>query len=443
MSLPPAPPPPSRTPLGDPSWAGRRKAFGIPIAVSAAIFLLVTLANMTYLFGSTFNARSRRHALNVLAVDYDGSVIGQALAAAYSDLKADTFPTLTFRPVVEFAQPALVKQAVCRADYWAAIYTHPGATSRLSATLDSNHTAMAPYDAHDTVTIVYNSARWPIVGEQLRGNLERLVAASRGSYYRSNNGSAALATLTGRALPQAAAAAAYLDPLHPADDIILPTLQGSSGSLTTVNFVFPPLLQLFLVLALNGVLDALQVHARARIRDVWLLRSAVGMVYSCLCALVVAGYTFAFREDWGVDVAAAFFQTWALFWLHLEVNWLLFDALVGSYVSMRFVSPFVFTWLVINLASTSWPLELMPRWYRVSYALPARQTWVLLVRAWSGCGGETRVALLVLFTWWVAGLAASGLGVRKRCLEAGARAAKAAGGGIQSAMASSSTVGGK
>lgn len=148
------------------------------------------------------------------------------------------------------------------------------------------------------------------------------------------------------------------------------------------------------------------------------MRFLIGKCFTLLSAFVIAGYIIAFRDDWDVSPATGYFRTAAIYWLLLDVNWLFFETLLGSYVNLRWLSPFVFAWLVFNIASTAQPMELLPAFYRVGYAAPNHNALMLLIRAWSGCGSGWGVALQVLLAWWIVGSITSVFGIRKRCLDA-------------------------
>lgn len=73
---------------------------------------------------------------------------------------------------------------------------------------------------------------------------------------------------------------------------------------------------------------------------------------------------------------------------------------------------------MVNVASSIFPFELSPGWYRWGYALPAHETYEMLVYVWSGCANPMRVALPVMFSWLVLGHVIAWFSIRKRCLDA-------------------------
>lgn len=397
-----------------PEWHGRRKHFLMPKMAMGVVILVTFLAIMSNFFGTAFRQTSRIKALKMLAVDYDQGTINEAVAAAYGRLRGDSYPTIEFRKADEFPDADSVRQAVCRGDYWAGIYTHSNASSRLSNALAGGVEASS-YASTDALTYIYNQARYPTVadGEILSG-IQELVAAARTAYHQSASGISAFSSLN---TSSSSAVAAYLEPIAATSDIIMPTTQGTRVYYNTAFMVVPILAQFFLVLAMNGISTQHQVFTHAHIRDVWVMRFAIGKVYAFLSALVMAGYLWAFREDWSVD-GRDFFLTWMVMWLHAEVNWVIMEALIASYIPLPFISLFVVSWVMVNVASAIFPFELSPGWYRWGYALPAHETYEMLIYVWSGCANPFRVALPVMFSWLVLGHVVAWFSIRKRCLDA-------------------------
>ncbi|KAF7556387.1 hypothetical protein G7Z17_g1436 [Cylindrodendrum hubeiense] len=397
-----------------PEWHGRRKSFIIPKIMMGVIILIMFLAIMSNFFGTAFRQTGRIKALKILAIDYDGGDISEAIENAYSELQSDAFPTIEFRSSSDFPDSASVRRAVCRGHYWAGIYTHSNASSRLSAAL-SGDDAASSYNSTDTFTYIYNQARYPTVADgQIRSGIEELIDGARSAYYQSKGGKNALTSIN---RSDENAVTAYLNPFSATSNLIMPTTQGTRVYYNTAFMVVPILAQFFLILAMNGISSQHNVFTHASIRDVWLIRFAIGKVYSFIGALVMTGYLWAFREDWNVT-GREFVLTWLVMWLHTEVNWVLMESLIASYIPLQFISLFVVSWVMVNVASSIFPFELSPGWYRWGYALPAHETYEMLVYVWSGCANPMRVALPVMFSWLVLGHVIAWFSIRKRCLDA-------------------------
>ncbi|CAK7218180.1 hypothetical protein SBRCBS47491_003421 [Sporothrix bragantina] len=402
-----------RVRLNDTFWNGKRKGIIMPMVMMGVIILICFLMIMSNFFGSAFEQNKRVKAINILAVDYDGGVIGTSFANAYKGLQADSFPTVEFRSASEFPDAESIRNAVCHGDYWAGTYVPPNASKKLSEALQGG-SAAANYNSLSAFTYIYNDIRYPTVAEGfLASNLATWIGAARGAYYQADAGSA----LFGINQTDAASIAAYLDPITYNADLIQPTTQGSRVYYNTAFMVPPCLAPFFLIMALNGISLAKDVFTRLSIRDVWLLRFAIGKGYTFVASLVFAGYLWAFRENWDVG-SRQFVLTWMVMWLDLEVNWVIMESVIASYIPLAFVAIFVVSWVMVNVASAIFPFILSAGWFRWGYLLPAHETYVTLIYVWSGCVNPLRYSLPIMFSWLVLGHVTAFFSIRKRCIDA-------------------------
>lgn len=404
-----------RETFGSPYWQTRRSIAVKALTGVAVAILVVFLADLSYLFGAAFRVGDRVHALKVLVVDYDGGPVGQSVSLAYQKLQSNQFPSFDFHSSTSYPDASGIKKRVCKSDYWGAVYIHSGASDRLAAAYDGG-SAAEDYDAEDAITYIYNGARYPTVASgYLAPNFQALLIASRGMYYQTDDGRSALRGLNSS---DSAAIQAYLNPISGSADIIRPTNQGARTLYNTINIVMAILGQFFFVLAMNGIFDKFGMHAKMRIRDVWAMRFIAGKIFSLLYAIVVTGYIWAFREDWGVD-GGIWVLTWLTFWLFMDTNFLVLESLIGSFVPLQFSPFFLLTWFMLNVAACVFPFELSAGFYRLGYIFPAHALWIILIEVWSGCGNSLHIGLPVLFAWWVVGQTIAYFSIRKRCLAAG------------------------
>ncbi|OHE91373.1 hypothetical protein CORC01_13350 [Colletotrichum orchidophilum] len=411
---------PQRTPLSQ--WsAAQRKGIIMPIVIASVLILVLVLANMSYLFGETFEQAKRTHALRILAVDMDGGAIGAAIEGAAKSFQAENFPTIEFASPSKYSTPEAVRNAVCKGGYWGAMYINPGVSAKLASAVSGASTAA--YNPAGSVTYTYNQARYPALADSLVGsNIQKVVSASRSFYYQSANGTAALRSLNAT---NHAATAAYLNPISSTPDLIGEQVQASRVFFNTVNIVIPTLAQFFYIMAQNGIGMSSGLLAKARRRDVWLVRFTVGKIHGLLTAITVTGYIWAYKETSPVG-GAVFGKIFLIFWFFMDVQWQILESLVGSFLPMQFFPFFFLTWILTNVASSAFPFEIAPGFYRVGYALPAREVYSLYVQVWSGCADLTHIALPVLFSWWLVGHIGSVFSIRKRCADAAAIVAASA-----------------
>ncbi|KAH6684776.1 hypothetical protein B0J14DRAFT_466318 [Halenospora varia] len=393
----------------DPFWDGKRKGVLIAIAAAGFMLILLFLGNMSYIYGSLFNSNNRAQALNILAVDFDGGVIGRSLSAAYTSLQGNSFPSLHFHSASEYPTVQDVRNAVCRGDYWGAVVAQPGASNRLAAALGGG-AAAASYPSNNTLTYIYNAVRYPAVelGE-IVGNLQTLIGAATPAYH-ALNGSNAIQILN---TTDRVAVLAFTDPIRASSIDIMPTPQGTRVLHNTVTMVLPIIQQFFFLMALNGINNSYGAYGRLRSSRIITMRIIIAFTYTFIASLTIAGYIWAFRENWPVN-GNQFVLTWMMFWLYTHINFLVMDT-VTAFIPPSFLSFFVLTWVITNVTSTIYPFELNPEFYRWSYALPAHEVYSVLVTIWSGgCANQLYRALPILFSWEVVGVIGATAGTMYR-----------------------------
>ena len=388
----------------------QRKKF---ILVTTAIGLAVTLLfqiNLYYLYGSFNHEVERVSAFHILMVDYDGGIIGDSLTQAYQQLKGARFPTLIAGTEAQYPTPDTVLQAVRNGEYWAAIYSMPGASERLSAALLGGMAATA-YDASDAFTYVWNEVRYPAFSQEvIQGSLTALVAAA-GTAYGTINGSKALKSLAQADDP---AIKAYLTPIMASEINIQPTNQGTKILYNTISMAMPVLQCLGFVVAVNQMFIKFEVHSRLSTLRGGLLRLTVGVVYTFIGSLAMTGYIWAYREDWAVS-GTQFVLTWMLLWLLFHIHYLFIEAAI-QILPLPTMPFLLMTWVFLNITSSITPFEINPGFYRFGYAFPAHEAYQVLTDIWSG-GAVPQLyrAMPILFSWWVLLLVCDSLSHRRAC----------------------------
>lgn len=384
-------------------WPTHRTTLVTALAKASISLSLLFLTIMSWFFGSSFDMRYRVHNLKLLAVDFDGGAIGSSIEAAYSTAFASSqFPTLEFASTVEYPDVASVEAGVCKKGYWGAIYAHAGATSRFRDAVTGDSTAK--YNSSDAITYVFSETRYPATSDSyVKSSLAKVGTASRSFFYKlwnSNSSDVSLATIN---LTDSAALSAYLDPIKAVEINLAPMGQGTHMYLNTVCMVLPLLTQFFFIMAVNGISQPMGVFTNMPPSRIWMLRLAVGKIHALLLSLVFSGVIWAFREDWD-GTGLMFARTWMIIWFYMEINYFIFDSVIGSYIPLPGIPFFILCWVLMNVGSTIFPVELQPGFYKFNYFFPAHEIYLLLIQTWSnGCFKKDYIALPVLFSWWVVG----------------------------------------
>ncbi|VUC34886.1 unnamed protein product [Clonostachys rosea] len=384
--------------------------------MAAVNIQLLLLAGMCYLYGTAFHQAYRYDNLNIVAIDMDHGDIGAALSLASSQFKGGYhLPTVKIGSSQDYPDLDSIRNSVCEADYWAAVVVNSGSSDKFYGTMNGSMST-DEYNPAAAATYIYNQARHPNIADSaLLPAINALIKTTGEMLYESTNARETLMNLnTSNVLP---AMKTYLNPIEATADLIQPTTQLSRSFYNTVNMVIPPLAQFFLILALNGISMQMGFFTTASVREVWVFRFCFGKIYTLISGLCMSAFIYAFRESWAID-GAAFCKSWMLYWLLMDIHWQVMETLIACYIPMQFSPFFVFPWIITNVASTVFPYEVMPAWYKIGYAFPSSGVYTLMIHIWSGCGSQLRVALPVLFGWWVLGHITSVFAIRKRCSDA-------------------------
>lgn len=398
---------PRPSPAQDPPNVLWRKFLVATTAIGIAICLLFLL-NLLYLYGSVYHETSRYQAIKCLMVDYDGGVIGHSMLQAYNQLQGPSFPTFDVQNISQYPTPDTVIQAVLGRQYWAAIFTNAGASQRLSSALHGGAAAQS-YDASNALTYVWNEIRYPAVEDSIiQPSLIKLVSATQIAYDHIN-GSQAMASLP---KGDVAAAQVLFSPIAATNVNIQSMMQASKVFYNTVSMAMAIIQQFFFILALNGISTRFGVFERFPAMVSGVLRLIISFIYTIFSSLVMTGYIWAFREDWGVS-SNQFGLTFLLLWFLMHIYFCLIDGTVAFLPppAMPFV---ILTVIFLDITNTSGPFELSPGFFRLGYALPAYEAYSVLIDIWSRSTAQLYISLPILFSWWVVALALAFVGHRRR-----------------------------
>lgn len=392
-------------------WTGKRKEMVLGIVMPFILLQLLFLCDMSYLFGSMFEESHRVYKLKVLMVNYDDGPIATSLQTAAESFKSAEFPTIIEHPVVDYPDVWSVVQAVRGGGYWGAIYTHAGASSSLVAALGGGEAA-ATYNASGAITYVWNEARYAATSEsEIEANMEKLIAATSG-IYQATDGRASLEKVNSS---DPNALKALYEPIVSSNYNIKPTTQAVRVVYGALPMVFSILMQFFFLMAINGVSQHLQLYSHMSIPVNAVIRLLASLTHTFFGSLCFAGVIRAFKEDWNLTTAE-FFCMWMIFWLDMHINFCVIDV-ATTLLPLHFFSFFVLTWVIINISSTLTPFELVPGFYRWSYALPAHEAFTVLIQIWSdGAINRLKIALPIMFAWELVGLFGAYIALNYRCI---------------------------
>lgn len=182
----------------------------------------------------SFNFLTSADNSQVLLIDYDNGVVSQALQAAYQRMRGNGFPTLETGSAADYpTEQSLINEVCQNRHIYALLYTHAGASDRLSAAIGGGSGA-ATYNASNAISFIWNGVRYNTFGQSLvAANLQQLITSSGVAYASLNNSYAYSSVNTSS--PQAITALAQ--PFRPSSIDIMPTTQGSRTFYNSVTIV--------------------------------------------------------------------------------------------------------------------------------------------------------------------------------------------------------------
>lgn len=396
----------NRVSASHPELKASRSTFFQAAAINFVLLQLLFLVLFCYLFGSLFQQTSRTHALNVLWVDYDGGVIGNAVRDAYSSLRSDGFPTLVERPKDEFPSERDLREAVCSTKYWAALYTSPGSSEKLGLALSGS---ASPHNQSNVLFYIWNEARYPIVLDAaISGSLQALSNAARAAY---TNTSFALTTT---AINDSTALLTYANPWILSSINIQPTTQGTRTVYNSICIVLILIQDFFYLASINGLYAQFKIYTKISPLRIVFTRDLISGVFTMVGSLLITAAIWAFKAGWEVS-GKQFALNWLIVWLFAHVNFLAID-IFTIWLPPQYIPMALITWIVTNVTSILIPFSLSSQFYRWAYALPAHEAYEALTDNWSGgCNPHLHYALPILFAYEIIGLFFTSVGVYRRC----------------------------
>jgi hypothetical protein len=354
-----------------------------------------------YIFGSLYQQGGHVHNMKIVYVDYDGGAIGTSIRNAYSALQADTYPTLIERSASDYPTPQDLRYEICQTRYWGAVFTSPGASSRLENAITSG----SSYNKNEALSYIWNEARYSaIIDSTISSNIQILSSEARINYATTNT----FSNLTASSYP------IFADPWHLQSINLMPTTQGSRLIYNTLVIILILIQEFFYLGTINSLYDAFHIYGRLNPHRIIVFRILISLSYTFVGSLCVAGSIWAFKAGWDVN-GNQFVLTWMILWLFAHVNFLTLDVftvwLPPPYIPMALIS-----WVVFNVTSILLPFELSPAFYRYGYVFPAHEVYQTLLDIWSrGCNPKLHNALPILFALELSSLFISSLGIHRRC----------------------------
>ena len=276
----------------------------------------------------------------------------------------------------------------------------PNATNEFD---DAVNRGDASYDPTSPIDRIYDSVRWPTVAQGfVNPSLEAAVQAAD-QIFSSSHILPMLtnSTTSGRIPPDGIRL--MLQGIQARTTDMHPFTPGIRFYLNTVGMVFPAIISFFFSLAIRGS-PARFGPSSTRIN--YLYRMTCGLTMSCLAGISYGLWYEAFHETFTIS-GGQYCLIWVTVWLYSFVSYVVYDTLTGFTAFMpwpppMFMPPYVLLYIIINVSSTVFPIEIKPQFYRLDYIWPAHNCYELIISIITH-GGSGRVYrnVPILFGWIV------------------------------------------
>jgi len=411
--------PPASVSFFDPALKNVRRRVYIQWARTVLILCIFILSILSIYWGSQFATEKNLPALKVWVVDFDGQIeayrtdnpiVGPAVTNATKQILSSDSLHVGFeiRSPSEFSNdPWTVRQGVYDEHAYAAIIVNPGATTLLRAAVSSRNES---YDPSGAVEAIIISARdettyYNYILPDLTA-LQSSIVSSFGPQWARElvTGTTNLSTVPPQAI-NPAIGFTYIDlrPFYPA--VIAPAVTiGLIYLIIIAFFTFP------FLMPIHALFMKPEGHPPLKVPH-WLLwrilsNLAAYFFLSLFYSFVSLAFKIPFSNDPAPDTVSATNAngygkgSFVVFWM---LNWVGMAALglpcenMAMVLGMPWSSFFLIFWVITNVATGFYPIDLAPGFYRWGYAWPLHRSeypavivgvFILTIRSCRGYAGD-------------------------------------------------------
>ncbi|KAF7323563.1 DUF3533 domain-containing protein [Mycena kentingensis (nom. inval.)] len=388
-SSPPQPPFSSSFFDKSPEAAAARAIYFKTIVGGIVALSIVIFAIFSIYWGSLWHTPVR--GLPGWIVDFDAGPIGTSVSRALSAIPyTKSSVEWTVRSASDFpgGLPEL-EEAIAREKTWYALAINAGASANLTAAVAA--ASNASYTAANAITFVGAEARQErayamhlaVTTNQLQAITHQLAV-----------GFLANLTASGTDLGRLASGAPDLltRPVYYTIANIRPFDVPVANAVTFVGLIYLVILSFFIVMVSDAARNASGLNTRLTLRSLILLRlltmfaayffisvrlppslptpphltPAPFPIIQLFYTLLNLAFHLPFQRHYG---RAGFPIFWALSWVGMLALGLALESLV-TILTARFIPFFLITWIIVNVSTAVWALEMVPRVFRYGFAFP-------------------------------------------------------------------------
>ncbi|CAK5268026.1 unnamed protein product [Mycena citricolor] len=307
-----------------------------------------------------------RYAVDGWIVDFDGGQIGAAVSSAISSIPSGRGIAWKILPAAQFpGGVADLEAAVKQEKMFYGLAINAGATANYTSALAS---ASASYDGSNAIWFIGAEARnqnvYPIHLQIMTGELssltQRMARQMANNLTRNGNINTILTSA-----PQL-----VTDPVGYTVDNVIPFDIPVATAVTFVGLIYLLILSFFVVVMSAGARTAAGYEQTLKLRSIVLLRFASSFVSYFFISLFYTLLSRAFQVSYSRHFGqAGFVIFWFLNWMSMCATGLALEAMI-TLLTIQFIPFFLLLWIISNVSTCVFPIEILPHVYRYGYAWP-------------------------------------------------------------------------
>ncbi|KAJ7651154.1 hypothetical protein FB45DRAFT_31982 [Roridomyces roridus] len=337
-----------------------KTVIGGVVALSVVIFAVFSIY-----WGSVWS--SPHHTLPGWIVDFDGGAVGQTVSQALSSIDAGR-NGISWAVVSASQFPdgiAQLEDAILQEKTWYAVAINSGATANLTSAVSA---VDGSYVSSKAITFIGSEARneniYRIHKTIATAQLDAITHHFALQFIANLSTSANTATLLSSA-PQLVARPIYytVANLRPFDVPV-------ASAVTFVGLIYLVILSFFVVMLAATAREASGFETRLSLGSIIRLRLTTSAVAYFFIALIYTLLSRAFQLPFDRRFGSAGFVIfWMLNWLGMLACGLALEAML-TLLTQRFVPFFLILWIISNVSTSVFPIQVLPHVYRYGYMFP-------------------------------------------------------------------------
>ncbi|KDN46618.1 hypothetical protein K437DRAFT_223533 [Tilletiaria anomala UBC 951] len=351
----------------------------LPFVAVMAIFIVWGVVSIYW--GSLYETNTHRLSAYVINGDPNGQ-IGQTISSAILNTTQPLSPNYprrlgwVERSLADFPTAASIEESVAvQEDCWIVVRILDNATAALQS---ARATADASWNPANVVQVYYSQARnyqansqytLGAVQEILQGTIPQLNVALLGAYISSssNSGSSAQSALLNAA---SRAPATIVQPVAYTTNNLRPFNQTVTIATTFVGLIYVLILAFSTTMAGHGMRQPIQPWLK--LSHLTAMRLLVPLFAYFWLSLSFAALNTPFKVAFtglNGNAAAGFFAFWAAMFTGMTVFGYVTEAFL-CILGPKFIVFGLMFWIILNVSSANYPLEMLNVFYRYGYAMP-------------------------------------------------------------------------